>query len=80
MTDEQRVMIAERFATDWLEPIDDNPHDMPEGYPRLACERVLFVMALVALIEQVEARTQHERSGGPLVDIDTVVRLCVGDV
>ena len=79
MDDETRLRIANRFADDWLEPMDDNPHDMPEGYPRLACDRRLFVLALVALIEDIEVRTQQDASGGPVVDLETICRMCVGD-
>ena len=76
MTDAERIQLANQFTADWLEPDDADPADL-RGYPRLACERVLFTMALVALIEQVEARTRETPSSGPLVDIDRVVAMCV---
>lgn len=76
MDDQERLTIAEQFATDWLEPDDADPADL-RGYPRLACERVLFTMAVVALIEDIEHRAAHERSGGDLRDVSEVIHACL---
>ena len=80
MNDAERIQLADEFLNDWFEAEDDDPHDLGNGNPRLACDRVLFVMALVELLSQVEQRTQQGASGPPLVDMETIVRLRVGDV
>ncbi len=78
MTDADRIQLADDFLVDWFEAEDDMEH--PDANPRALCGRVLLRMALVGLVESTEQRTQQAASGGPLVDIETVVRLCVGDV
>ncbi len=77
MTDQDRHDLAERFTNDWLEPHDDDPADLANGHPRLACDRVMITMALVGLIEGVELETREDRSGGDVIDLDRLVSLCI---
>ncbi len=77
MTDEQRLTLATEFFDKWLELPGDDPADLPNGNPRLACDRVMVTMALVGLIEGVELESRETTTGGPMVDLDRVVSLCV---
>jgi len=75
MNDRQRHALATEFVQRWFEPDDGEP-----GYPRAMASREVLVMAIGHLIDQAVLESQQEASGGPCVDIETVVRLCVGDV
>ena len=77
MNEQVRHEMVETFVHNWFE----NPQDMdcPDAYPRALCSHQMLTMALGQLVEEAVVES-HRTTSAPLVDLETICRMCVGDV